>query len=84
MVIRSVLVFIKVFFGIFPFLLCLQAEGRSIFNAMLVCYRFYKWHVFVPDTEGHFIRHSLRSKKIALCEYRIRQSVRDLVLAAKP
>jgi len=47
-VIRSVLIFIKVFSVFFPFLLCWQAQGRRIFNVMLCCYRFYKWHVFVP------------------------------------
>jgi hypothetical protein len=56
----------KSFFGIFPFLLYLQAEGRSIFTAMLGCYRFYNLHVFVPDNGSHFIRRFLRSKKDSL------------------
>jgi hypothetical protein len=84
MVIRSVLVFIKVFSVFFHFFyVCKQKDGAFL----TLC-----WSA-IASTSGMYSCQILKVillgilygvKKIALYEYRVRQSVRDLVLAAKP
>lgn len=84
MVIRNVLVFIKVFryFSHF-FYVCKWKDGRFL----------PLYYAAITSTSGMYLCQILKVilldflyevKKIALCEYRVRQSVRDLVLAAKP